>query len=73
MRTYPQVSGIALPPTRGEFAKVTAVVDFGKRLVAIPRCCQQFLFRHSAYASHQATGSHFSVASYWGYAAVDVR
>ena len=49
---------------RGEFAKDTAFVLSGKRLVAIPHCCRQLPFRHSAYASRQVIGSHFSVSSY---------
>ena len=44
---------------RGEFAKDTASVLSGKRLVAIPHCCRQLLLRHSAYASRQAIGSQF--------------
>ena len=45
---------------RGEFAKDPASVLSGKRLVAIPHCCRQLPFRHSAYASRQAIGSQFS-------------
>ena len=36
----------------------------GKRLVAIPHCCRQPPFRHSACASSQAIGAHFSESSY---------
>ena len=42
---------------RGEFVKDTALVLSGKRLVAIPCCCQQLLFRRSAYASRQVIAS----------------
>ena len=43
----------------GEFAKDTALVLSGKRLVAIPCCCQQLLFCRSAYASRQVITSQF--------------
>ena len=44
---------------RGEFVRNTVPVLSGKRLVAIPYCCQQLLLRHSAYASGQAIHAQF--------------
>ena len=44
---------------RGEFVRDTAPVLSGKRLVAIPNCCQQLLLRHSAYSASQAIASQF--------------
>ena len=44
---------------RGEFVKDTAPLLLEKRLAAIPYCCQQRPFRHSAYAFRQAIASQF--------------
>ena len=42
---------------RGEFVKATAPGLSGKRLVLVPCCCQQLLFRRFAFASRKVIAS----------------
>ncbi len=56
---HPDIMLAMMVGHRGEFVKNTAPVLSGKRLVAIPYCCQQLLLPHSAYASSQAIRSQF--------------
>ena len=59
LRHQPDTTLAVMAGHRGEFVKDTAPFLLGKRLAAIPYCCQQRLFHHSAYAFRQAIASQF--------------